>query len=215
MVSYLFLVLLTVVYGQPEKMLFPGRLLNEVEVVPETTESGAVDNSTFVPDDYESYEKLFPLAAVNADGSGRRSLLSRCSTSSISDTWYSPQFNLNTVKFNSKCANPHVPYKQDGNFIPVAFEVEDVDSKCPGCIEQVHYGFWNKKTGEGNKLCVNLGGGNFGRRIIANYFFLPRGEYTFFVQGSWQYHCVSSDWSSMPSSVFWRGISSVQDVVIS
>jgi len=220
MVSYLFLVLLIVVYGQPEQMsrsvnakVFPGRLLNEVEVV----ETAAVDNSTFVPDEYESYSHFFPLAAADADGDapavsgpGRRSLLDRCS---IVGTWSAPQFYLKTVNFNSECANNHVPYEQNGRWLPVAFEVEDDYSKCPGCIEQVHFGFWNKRTGEGIKDCVNLGGGNFGKKTIVKYWYLPKGEYTFFVQGSWDYHCRASTWSSMPS-VFWRGISSVQDVVI-
>jgi len=231
MVSYLFLALLVVAFGgHPEKMLKsnsdtasakldlkarPARLLREVENVPETLKPASVDNSTFVVNEKESYGHYFPFAvgidASAVSGPGRRSLSSdQCGVPSQWD--HKAIFRLNTVTFNSQCVDK-ASYNNHGNWVSVLFEVEDDDRSCSGCVEQIHFGFWNKRTGEGRKMCINMGWRNFGKKTVADYFVLPSGEWTFFVAGSQQWYCRHSDWETKPSD-YWYARSAVQDIVI-
>jgi len=138
-----------------------------------------------------------------ANGEGRRTLFSCNYADSASplnkilkvkSVWI--QAGDNGQYFCSKHRNAQFRTKETK--LKVRLEIEDDDRSCPGCIEQVHVGLmddlgnlqytpdWSKV----NHKCVQLGGGNFGRKTLDFEFSAQRyTTVSVFVTVGWQYEC--------------------------
>jgi len=193
--------------------------VNEVETAYVTAEK-AVDASLTEPViDLDVSNEETAGNSTRADGEGRRILWS-CKFHDYNGHY---SFKIKSVKIKAGAnGDPFCVYNQNTRFrtqetkLFVRMEIEDDDTSCPGCVEQIHVGLVDDQgfphynpQWKPNHQCVQLGGGNFGRRTLEFEFSAQRWAraVNVYVTGGWQYKCKGDEdifnlWRYMPTH--WR-----------